>query len=119
VAYCVHRAALALGARAPTIVEMPFYDLSPIGPQFQTFCDGGEGAMIALDAGEVALKRAMFAAYRSQQRVLRRVSPEFERYRIVAPTAFCQPPNGGRLKYDSADPRFALPDWLRAARLAA
>ena len=119
VAYCVHRAALALGARTPTIVEMPFYNLGPTGPQFQAFCDGAEGTMIALDPHEVALKRAMYAAYRSQERVLRRLSPEFERYRVVAPAAFCQPPNGGRLKYDAADPRYALPDWMRTARLAA
>jgi len=119
VAYCVHRAALALGERAPTIVEMPFYNLGPSGPQFQTFCDGPEGTTIALEAREVALKRAMYAAYRSQERVLRRVSPEFERYRIVAPTAFCVAPNGGRLKYDRADPRYALPDWMRTGRLAA
>lgn len=119
VAYCVHRAALALGARAPKVVEMPFYNLGPTGPQFQTFCDGAEGTTIALDPREVALKRAMYAAYRSQERVLRRLSPEFERYRVVAPAAFCRPPNGGRLKYDAVDPRYALPDWMREARLAA
>lgn len=120
VAFCVHAAAALLGARAPAVIEMPFYHLGEDGATMvaQRFCDGDDEVVVDLPACYRQSKSAMMRAHASQEPTLRSFGCESERYRFARKYDFHTLPNEGRIFYSTFDSGFAPQNWPRAAQEA-
>lgn len=120
VAFCVHAAAALLGARAPAVIEMPYYHLGEDGVTMvaQRFCDGADDVVVDLPTSSRRLKTAMMRAHASQEPTLRSFGCETERYRLAKKYDFRKLPNDGRIFYSTFDSGFAPQNWPSAAHAA-
>ncbi len=117
-AFCVHMAGQLLLARAPDLVEMPYYHCGPNGMQTQRFCDGEDEVVIALSLKERKAKIRMLEAHASQAKTLRAFSPIFERFRSAKHYDFKHLPNGGRTLYENYDWGLRPQEWSTLVRTA-
>lgn len=118
VAFCAHAAAALLGARAPTLIEMPFYHLDGEQMAAQKFCDGKDDLVIELSASQAGVKAQMMAAHVSQAQTLQAFHSEVERYRVAGSYDFRLLPNRGRIFYSTFDSGFAPQEWAPLANEA-
>jgi LmbE family N-acetylglucosaminyl deacetylase len=101
-AFAVHAAARLIGSRTPAIVEMPFYRAGPDGAWLrQDFVPGPVPAILHLTDEERARKGAMLAAHATQAGTLASFGAADEAFRPAPAWDFAQPPNGGRVLYES------------------
>jgi LmbE family N-acetylglucosaminyl deacetylase len=101
-AFTVHAAARLLGPSAPIIIEMPFYRAAPDGSWLrQDFSEGAAPAVLRLTEGERTRKAAMLAAHATQAGTLAPFGAADEAFRPAPAWDFTQPPNGGRVLYES------------------
>lgn len=116
VAFAVHAAARRTSAE---VVEMPFYRAGPEGWIRQSFAMPATGEAPAeivrpLSPSELACKRAMLAAFGTQQDVLEAFTETAERFRPAPPTDFGVLPNDGQLLYETFGWSFTGEHWLAA-----
>ncbi|CDX22614.1 LmbE family protein [Mesorhizobium sp. ORS 3324] len=122
-AFAVHAACHLLRRdRRPTpaIVEMAFYAAGADGPIFQDFADHPEADRIevCLTEAAFALKQAMLASHKTQQRALAPFFGLTERFRLAPTYNFHALPNNGKLYYQSLPLGFEPSTWLNAAAIA-
>jgi N-acetylglucosamine malate deacetylase 2 len=122
-AFIVHAAA-ALYQRAglggPALVEMTSYHGAAGRWIFGSFLGAKNTTLeLRLTAEEVARKRSMLAAYRSQAGVLGRVDRFDEHFRLAPSYDFGQPPHTPPLLYESMGWPMQAQQFCRAARHAA
>ncbi|MGN6470154.1 MAG: PIG-L deacetylase family protein [Rhizobiaceae bacterium] len=124
-AFCVHAAAQLLSRRGlprPSIVEAPAYHLRNGAFTAQRFAtvpeSDGHEYDLALPPETIALKRRMYAAYRTQRAVLQAFTAERERLRPAPAYDFSTLPNGGELLYERQPWGLTGPFWLRRVEAA-
>lgn len=106
-AFAVHRAAALLDQEVwpgPLIVEGAFYHAGVRGIETGCFpppADPPRQAMYPLSAGERRAKQALLDCFITQRETLRWFAVDCERFRIAPRYDFHQPPNGGRVFYES------------------
>jgi LmbE family N-acetylglucosaminyl deacetylase len=101
-AFAVHAAARLLGPGAPALVEMPLYRAAPDGSWLrQDFTEGAVHTVSRLTEDEHARKAAMLAAHATQAGTLAPFGAADEAFRPAPAWDFTQPPNGGRVLYES------------------
>lgn len=85
--------------------EFTSYHAGPDGWETGVFLPGGGPAVRenVLSARQRARKRSMFAAFATQQEVLRSFGTDRELYRPALRYDFTQPPHAGRLNYENYD----------------
>jgi LmbE family N-acetylglucosaminyl deacetylase len=122
-AFAVHAAVQLVGEAGgptPEVVEFAAYhwdgDAMRTGA-FLTRPDAPEH-VTPLGNDEQLLKRAMFACYETQQRVLAYFPTDVERFRLAPAYDFTAPPHDGRLFYEWFDWRVTGAEWRRLARQA-
>ncbi len=83
--------------------EFPLYHRQSSGTlAFQQFVVPGESeTVLALSRDEIERKRAMVAAYESQQLVMAEFDPGLERFRPLPKYDYTQPPHAGALNYEA------------------
>lgn len=114
-------AAFAVHKSVPdAIVEMPLYRMGDEGMVRQSFADGSGITEVVVRAArsERELKERMMAAHATQIRVLRPFSTEVERFRFAPSYDFREPPNGGRVYYESQPWGVTRQDWRAAVERA-
>jgi LmbE family N-acetylglucosaminyl deacetylase len=106
-------AAARLAARAPAVIEMPYYRVGGI----QDFAFAGVGVRVALTPSERLRKRRMLAAHRTQRAMLRQFGTRAELFRLQPVHGFAGLPNGGRLFYEERG-WFTGAEWMTRASAA-
>jgi LmbE family N-acetylglucosaminyl deacetylase len=124
VAAFVARAALDLLARrkgpAPTLLEFASYHDRAGTMVTGEFLPGSDpGIRVPLTAEERTRKRAMLAAFASQQAILACFSADEERYRLAPHADFGFPPHAGTLLYERWGWELSGADFRRLAARAA
>lgn len=106
------------GALAPAIVEFTSYHNRQGSFGFGEFLadDDTEVVDVPLEPAQQELKRRMMAAHPSQQRVLRSVATEVERYRLAPDYDFTSAPHPGLLLYELLCWNMSGSRWRRLAR---
>jgi LmbE family N-acetylglucosaminyl deacetylase len=91
--------------RVPSILEYTSYHSSVDGVVVSDFIrrDGNQVITACLSDAQRDLKRRMFAAYRTQESVLRMFPIAVERFRPAPLYDFTQPPQPGKLYYENFD----------------
>jgi len=123
VAFAVH-AAVALAARSlapPVIVEMPYYRGGPDGTVVQSFgSEWPEAVVVDLDDDAFAHKNRIMSRHDSQRRLFGGTGfrSRREQFRIAARYDFDEPPNEGRVLYESWRLGITGPEWMERARAA-
>lgn len=117
-AFAVHAAVRQMhetGEAVPLIVESPFY-FRREGGELQTgeflSVTGGPERVYPLHAWEQQRKQAVFAAFPTQDSILRVFRTDCERYRIAPKYDFTRPPHAGTAHYES------FMDGMTAARFS-
>lgn len=113
VAYAVS-AALRIAPDGPMPVEMPFYHAGAEGWTRQRFLplEGGKvEAAITLDDRELAIKRRMIAAHRTQGETLGAFDLGVERFRSAPAHDFGARPHDGELLYERHGWNLTWPQW--------
>jgi LmbE family N-acetylglucosaminyl deacetylase len=122
-AFAVHAAAELLreaGAVTPIVVEFAGYHWQGDAMRTGSFlpCHGATTRAVPLDHDERTLKRAMFACYETQRRVLASFPTDIECFRLAPRYDFTAPPHDGRLFYEWFHWGMTGAEWRRLARQA-
>lgn len=121
-AFAVHAACRLLSDRMtpPALIEMTSYhgrDGIMVSFEFLPN-DGGDVITVVLSEARRGLKRRMFEAYVTQQKVLSAFPIELERFRLAPGYDFTRPPHEGPLYYERFDWGMTGTRWRSLARQA-
>ena len=120
VAYAV-AAALRLARGGATLIEMPFYHAGAEGWTRQRFLPmegAGPEIVSVLDPGDLAVKRRMIAAHRTQAETLAAFDIEVERFRRAPLHRFRTRPHEGALLYERHGWGLTSAQWIERVAAA-
>ncbi|MCR0983333.1 PIG-L deacetylase family protein [Roseomonas populi] len=111
-------AAAARLAGIGSLIEFPLYHAAEQGWALATFLPGPEPTTLDLTPEEQARKRAMLAAFATQQATLAQFPVEQERFRPAPAHDFTAPPHPGQPLYERYGWGLDFPRWQALATAA-